>query len=954
MAASGSKADGELLAEYLRSGSANAFTTLVDRHGPMVFATCSRLLGHHDAEDAAQAVFLLLARKAKALSDKADVGPWLHRTAWFVAHTAERERARRSARERETASMRSAKGPAGTEAAAWEDIAPHVDAAIEALPPRYREVVTLCYLEGHTQQEAAAILGKPQGTVASLSSRALEKLRGKLNRRGVAMTGAVLGTALATGRAEAGTLPVGFVPSVQTALGGVSASGTVVTLVQGAAKAMLWAKMKVWTTVAAAATVAACVSAPFIVGGFGSEHRPDVVRKEAPSASPSVLTSADVVGAPKASGPPPRSGTMRGVVLDREGHPVAGAMVFVITPVPGSGRTFSTRRQPLAWRKVQAATTWPPISAEGNMLRAKSAGDGSFIVEAPKPFWQGEVWVYHPDHLPVTIPDSAWQSRGGEVNLGRVALPAGASIRGVVIDENGRPAAGAYVGAQKVIRWRPGVDLGVPQELVVRRSGRGGEAAANEYLLLTPRPHRPGDARARQADADGRYRLSGLEPGLYLVAAWTEVRIGGWPNVESVDEREIEIPGPGANLRRDFELKEGATLSLVVSYAGQAKGHVELRPPRSTAGGWELCQEPVVIAEANADEEGRCTFRGLRAGTYHVTAHVTEFELPPVENTIGMTKHSASGVFKTGEEAKIEIPIKRSVRVTGVVVSVEGGKPVSGFRAQLRSPEDARRGTQRATGLIAVADDGTSQSLEARGPDPVGGADQAALGGFAFDGVQAGRWTLDITASGWFPKRTGIVVPETGHVEPVRVELVPGRAATCGLVLDDATGEPIPEALVLCSEALVLGPSHLGSTRRTVTDAQGRFTLDRLLGKSDDRRFSFKKPGYVRVWFDTDGSAPLPPELDTVRLVRCGSIIGRVLDAAGRPALGYVAQVAKGGFLRRVQADAEGYFRLGELEPGRYAVQGLKETVVVRSGEATEVEIRLLGNTDTGLEDSEF
>ena len=98
MAASGSKADGELLAEYLRSGSANAFTTLVDRHGPMVFATCSRLLGHHDAEDAAQAVFLLLARKAKGLSDKADVGAWLHRSAWYVAYTAKRERARRAAR----------------------------------------------------------------------------------------------------------------------------------------------------------------------------------------------------------------------------------------------------------------------------------------------------------------------------------------------------------------------------------------------------------------------------------------------------------------------------------------------------------------------------------------------------------------------------------------------------------------------------------------------------------------------------------------------------------------------------------------------------------------------------------------------------------------------------------------------------------------------------------------
>ncbi|MHC4505072.1 MAG: sigma-70 family RNA polymerase sigma factor, partial [Planctomycetota bacterium] len=899
--------DVEHLTRYSQTRDAEAFRAVVRTYQSFVYSVCLRVLGNAaDAEDATQECFLALARKAGTVN--VSVAGWLHRHATQHCVNRVRRDASRARREREYGEMRMSESDSDTGETAWREVAPEIDRAVDDLPDELRHVLIEHFLRQRSQAEIAEEVGASAATLSRRVRAGVEEVRKALKRAGIVVAATVLGTLLweSSVHAAPATLAAALgkmaIAGVGRSAAAASATGSAVGTGISTAKVMMIA-----TAVTAAVAVGTAT-----VWHYSSRQaprdQPDLSASEpdGPAAEAPVLTKEPVTisdGPPPRTDPPPRSGIMRGAVFDSQGHPVAGAMVFVITPAPGGGRGLSGHRQPLAWRKVQAATTWPPLSVEGNMLRAKSADDGSFIVEAPKPFWQGEVWVYHPDHVPVTIPDSAWPSRGGDVNLGRVGLSAGASIQGVVTDANGRPAAGALVGAQRIVRWRPGVDLGVPQELVVQRSVPEGEPPAKEYLLLTPRPRRPGDARARRTDADGRYHLAGLEPGLYLLAAWTEARIGGWPNISrSADELETEIPGPRADLRRDFDLKEGATLSLMVSYAGQATPHVELRPRRSTAGGWEICQEPAVIAEANADAEGRCTFQGLRAGTYHVTAHVTEFKLPPVGNAVGVTKHSASGFFKTGEEAKIEIPIKQSVRVAGVVTSAEDGEPVSGFRAQLRSPQDARRGTQRATGLIAVADDGTSQSVGVRGPGPDGGLDEATTGGFAFENVQAGTWTLDITASGWFPKRMDIEVPETGQVEPVRVELVPGRAATSGLVLDNATGEPVPEAVVLCSEALVAGLSHLGSTRRTVTDARGHFTLNRLLGRSDVRRFTFKKAVYVLVPFDRDGAAPLRPELDTVRLVRCGSIIGRVFDAAGRPAMGYVAQVVKGEFLRRVEA----------------------------------------------------
>src|SRR5262245_58174020 len=167
--------DGDLMAAYA-AGDEEAFAELVRRHGGMVRSVCRRVLGPSgDAEDAAQAVFLALARKAGRLKNHADAGAWLHRAAGLAARMALRTRRRRVRYEHQAASFGT---PVAENAAAQTDrksLREHVDESLDALPESYRRVLVACFLEGRTQQEAAERLGIPLGTVAVYRQRGLEK-----------------------------------------------------------------------------------------------------------------------------------------------------------------------------------------------------------------------------------------------------------------------------------------------------------------------------------------------------------------------------------------------------------------------------------------------------------------------------------------------------------------------------------------------------------------------------------------------------------------------------------------------------------------------------------------------------------------------------------------------------------------------------------------------------------
>ncbi len=204
--------DAELLDRYVRSRDQAAIELLVWRHSVLVFNVCRRILpSHHDAEDAFQATFLALVRKAHAILRRGSVASWLYKVAYRVALEV-RERAQKIARREmpgsELLEVQAIADPG------WNEVQPILDEEIHRLPERLRQPFILCYLEGKTNEEAARQLGCPAGTVFSRLARGREMLRQRLQRRGVALSATALAATLGQRAAEA----VPAAPLVRAAL----------------------------------------------------------------------------------------------------------------------------------------------------------------------------------------------------------------------------------------------------------------------------------------------------------------------------------------------------------------------------------------------------------------------------------------------------------------------------------------------------------------------------------------------------------------------------------------------------------------------------------------------------------------------------------------------------------------------------------------------------------------
>jgi RNA polymerase sigma-70 factor (ECF subfamily) len=215
--------DGELLERFAGSRDQEAFAALVRRHGPMVLAVCQSVLNHpDDAEDAFQATFLVLVRKARSIGKPKSVSSWLHGVAHRVSLKARAALSRRRAQESQVPPMPNPEADTDT---LWRDLRPVLHEEVGRLPARYREPFVLCYLEGKTNEEAAAILGWPKGTVLSSLARARERLRERLTRRGLTLSAAALTTVLAEKAVPAAVAPALVDATVQ--IGVLYATGTV-------------------------------------------------------------------------------------------------------------------------------------------------------------------------------------------------------------------------------------------------------------------------------------------------------------------------------------------------------------------------------------------------------------------------------------------------------------------------------------------------------------------------------------------------------------------------------------------------------------------------------------------------------------------------------------------------------------------------------------------------------
>ncbi len=232
--------DGQLLARFVAARDEPSFAALVRRHGSMVLGVCRRVLhDFHDAEDAFQATFLVLARKASSVVKRESLGCWLYQVAYHTALEAREGNARRRARERP---MRDVPHPA-TAPAEVRDWLPLLDRELSRLPEKYRWAIVLCDLEGRSRRDAARLLHVPEGTLSSRLATGRQMLAKRLARCGVARPG---GARAVTASAA---VPAALVSSTAraaapVAAGQVAGSAPAVLLMKGVMRAMLLKKLR--------------------------------------------------------------------------------------------------------------------------------------------------------------------------------------------------------------------------------------------------------------------------------------------------------------------------------------------------------------------------------------------------------------------------------------------------------------------------------------------------------------------------------------------------------------------------------------------------------------------------------------------------------------------------------------------------------------------------------------
>ncbi|MEA2733928.1 MAG: hypothetical protein QOE14_379 [Humisphaera sp.] len=323
-----------LLWRYAHERDESAFATLVRRHVDLVYSSAARRVGdRHLAEDVTQAVFVILAKKAKSIRT-GPLSAWLLSTVRYAAANALKMETSRRRHEQAAAAtpLQWGRGAGAcssnpTDVLVWQEVAQQLDDAVLKLPALDRQAVLLRYFEDRAIAEIAAELNVSEGAAKQRLSRAVEKLRDRLSRRGVALMGAIDGTSLAALLASHAvrSAPPGLVSAACAAATGgaaaIGAAGAGISIAKGAMTMMAWAKTKL---------VAAAVIGVVVIGGTGSVIAVKSATAAEKPATPTALAAAPApADAPKAAEP---------AADDQSDKPsLASAPAVVVKTIPQGG-----------------------------------------------------------------------------------------------------------------------------------------------------------------------------------------------------------------------------------------------------------------------------------------------------------------------------------------------------------------------------------------------------------------------------------------------------------------------------------------------------------------------------------------------------------------------------------------------------------------------------------------
>jgi RNA polymerase sigma factor (sigma-70 family) len=405
----------ELLGQ-LAAGDEGAFGALLTRYGPLVLGVCRRLLyDHRDVEDAFQATFLVLLRKAGTLRDADALGPWLYGVAYRVAARVRFNFARRKAVESKGARPEAIEPASDLE---QSELRAMIDEEVCRLPERYRRPVVLCYLEGRTHDEAARRLRCSTGSIRGRLDRARAKLRDRLIRRGLAPAAGLAALAI-DGKTALAAVPASLFADTIATLGRAAtakaiSSGTSIAalnLANNVFRSMVLAKLRLAASFLAAGAVMVALGATWLMAKSGSLAR-DSREASAPLALRGNLPPEQQQGlADEQTGP-----TIDFRIIDqRSGKPVPDVVLMLNFDRTPRGRTATNDAG-------RAAVALPATLPRFLSVVIRKTGYAPVTVWFPTPIRKDE------------IPASYTQ-----------ALYPAETITGVVHDEQGRPLAGVKV-----------------------------------------------------------------------------------------------------------------------------------------------------------------------------------------------------------------------------------------------------------------------------------------------------------------------------------------------------------------------------------------------------------------------------------------------------------------------------------------------------------------------------
>lgn len=888
--------DAELLQRFVDRGDEPAFATLVARHGPMVLAVARGVLRDaHDAEDAFQATFLILARKARGIRRREVLAGWLHRVAHRVAVEAATRAGRRQQGERQAAAT-----------AATMHLGPPSDAPgpilheeLTRLPERFRLPLVLCHLEGLTHAQAAARLRLGEATVRRRLAGAKDLLRSRLTRRGV-----VPATGLAV--LEAVRPASAAVPEAlaRAAIRAATTSGvvpaTVAILATGITRGMLMTRLA--TLGAATMTLTTLVGlTAFAIGDITDREPPTD-----PPPPPAVAPRPQPVAEPPEPVEDGEQIVVRGRVVDPEGRPVAGAEVY-LGGIP---------------RPESLTAPFPPG-------RANSDAEGRFRVETSRHTAAVEAgsWFGMPLSALAEGFGPAWvrfdpEANGADTEWVLTLATDDVPITGRLLDLEGRPVPGATVRVHNLMRPAPD-DLDALLDDLRENAGRMNPdlwGRLRDRLAIGDGGVLPETA----TDAEGRFRLDGIGRGriavLWLEADSIETAHALALTTDDPDFEPIPMPeGGSGNL-------QGARVEITAPPGRVVEGVIRDRDTGAPLEGISVVGH--FTAQSTTDADGRYRLGGLPAAM-PVQVRVAAGDQPYL--AVEAMAPSPAGLAP----ANLDFALKRCVWVDGRVVNAATGDPVVGalvgyFPMRDNPHLDDVPGSVLMNNAIGdepeVRTDADGRfrvaALPGGGLIAVQSADRAFLTAEPLDPQVATNVlrALNVPFSPEGYEGLALVNPPT-DVESIACEVAlrPGRALRGVVVGPD--GEPMADGREIRLE------THIGTERLP----DGLYSIihphpgqaETIVYHHPDRDLG----GFLDVTGEEE-------EILRLELEPTGTVAGRLVDEDGRPQPDVELQVlchtsgsasSRPHMVPNTTTDSDGRFRIGKLIPGlKYQILALK------------------------------